>query len=214
MGPQNESDSVPAIHAGVDYRLNWIDTAALYGLGHSETVVARALNGRSPRPYVFTKCERVWDAPGTIGAMTKQRVANFAPRTDAGTFPISKNPSYLAISNWSNACEKSAIGMDALRAKSRSPGPCTIRRRMRSDGNLPHGKQTVKLCSVSESKLTAEQESHDKTSLRAFSPHRRKRLSTPASCRRAPSRDALGRRLANSVCRQMTRFIRVSSCWM
>jgi len=68
MGPQNESDSVPAVHAALDHGLNWIDTAALYGLGHSETVVARALKGRSPRPYVFTKCERIWDGQGTIGA--------------------------------------------------------------------------------------------------------------------------------------------------
>jgi aryl-alcohol dehydrogenase-like predicted oxidoreductase len=66
-GPQNARDSVPAIHAAFDHGLNWIDRAALYGLGHSETVVARALQGRSPRPYVFTKWERVWDAQGTIG---------------------------------------------------------------------------------------------------------------------------------------------------
>jgi aryl-alcohol dehydrogenase-like predicted oxidoreductase len=71
MGPQNESDSIPAIHAALDHGLNWIDTAALYGLGHSEEVVARALEGYRPRPYVFTKCERVWDANGTIGACLK-----------------------------------------------------------------------------------------------------------------------------------------------
>lgn len=71
MGPQNEDDSVPAIHAALDHGLNWIDTAALYGLGHSEEVVARALEGRTPRPYVFTKCERVWDANGTVGASLK-----------------------------------------------------------------------------------------------------------------------------------------------
>jgi len=71
MGPQNESDSIPAIHAALDHGLNWIDTAALYGLGHSEEMVARALKGRTPRPYVFTKCERVWDANGTIGACLK-----------------------------------------------------------------------------------------------------------------------------------------------
>ncbi len=70
LGPQNESDSIPAIHAALDRGLNWIDTAALYGLGHSEEVVARALKGRT-RPYVFTKCERVWDANGTIGACLK-----------------------------------------------------------------------------------------------------------------------------------------------
>jgi aryl-alcohol dehydrogenase-like predicted oxidoreductase len=71
MGPQNEDDSIPAIHAALDYGLNWIDTAALYGLGHSEEVVARALEGRTPRPYVFTKCERVWDAKGSVGASLK-----------------------------------------------------------------------------------------------------------------------------------------------
>lgn len=68
MGPQNENDSIPAIHAALDHGLNWIDTAALYGLGHSEEVVASALKGRTPRPYVFTKCERVWDTDGNIGA--------------------------------------------------------------------------------------------------------------------------------------------------
>ncbi|MBV9180083.1 MAG: aldo/keto reductase [Acidobacteria bacterium] len=71
MGPQNEADSIPAIHAALDHGMNWIDTAALYGLGHSEEVIARALQGRSPRPYVFTKCERVWDSEGNIGASLK-----------------------------------------------------------------------------------------------------------------------------------------------
>jgi aryl-alcohol dehydrogenase-like predicted oxidoreductase len=71
MGPQNENDSVPAIHAALDRGINWIDTAALYGLGHSEVIVARALEGRTPRPYVFTKCERVWDSNGKISASLK-----------------------------------------------------------------------------------------------------------------------------------------------
>jgi len=71
MGPQKEEDSVPAIHAALDHGLNWIDTAALYGLGHSEQVVARALEGRTPRPYVFTKCEKVWDAEGAVGSCLK-----------------------------------------------------------------------------------------------------------------------------------------------
>jgi len=71
MGPQNDSDSVPAIHAALDHGINWIDTAALYGLGHSEEMVARALQGRTPRPYIFTKCERVWDNNGRIGASLK-----------------------------------------------------------------------------------------------------------------------------------------------
>src|SRR5215469_7242398 len=71
MGPQNDSDSIPAIHAALDHGMNWIDTAALYGLGHSEETVACALEGRTPRPYIFTKCERVWDETGKIGASLK-----------------------------------------------------------------------------------------------------------------------------------------------
>jgi aryl-alcohol dehydrogenase-like predicted oxidoreductase len=60
-GPQGDEESIAAIHAALDRGINWIDTAAVYGLGHSEEVVARALEGRSKRPYVFTKCERVWN---------------------------------------------------------------------------------------------------------------------------------------------------------
>src|SRR5579871_2269144 len=71
MGPQKESDSIPAIHAALDRGLNWIDTAALYGLGHSEEMVARAIQDRTPKPYVFTKCERVWDRAGKIGPCLK-----------------------------------------------------------------------------------------------------------------------------------------------
>lgn len=71
MGPQNDGDSIPAIHAALAHGMNWIDTAALYGLGHSEEMIARALHGYSPRPYVFTKCERVWDERGKIGASLK-----------------------------------------------------------------------------------------------------------------------------------------------
>jgi aryl-alcohol dehydrogenase-like predicted oxidoreductase len=71
MGPQNDSDSIPAIHAALAHGMNWIDTAALYGLGHSEEMIARALHKYNPPPYVFTKCERVWDERGTVGASLK-----------------------------------------------------------------------------------------------------------------------------------------------
>jgi aryl-alcohol dehydrogenase-like predicted oxidoreductase len=60
-GPQDDRESIDAIHAALDGGVNWIDTAAVYGLGHSEEVVAQALAGISNRPYVFTKCERNWD---------------------------------------------------------------------------------------------------------------------------------------------------------
>jgi aryl-alcohol dehydrogenase-like predicted oxidoreductase len=70
-GPQDDNESISAIHAALDRGLNWIDTAAIYGLGHSEEVVARALAGRSNRPYVFTKCERVWNEKGEISNSLK-----------------------------------------------------------------------------------------------------------------------------------------------
>jgi aryl-alcohol dehydrogenase-like predicted oxidoreductase len=71
-GPQDDGDSIGAIRAGLDAGLNWIDTAAVYGLGHSEEVVARALEGVSPRPYVFTKCARIWDENRQIGKCLKR----------------------------------------------------------------------------------------------------------------------------------------------
>jgi aryl-alcohol dehydrogenase-like predicted oxidoreductase len=65
-GSQDDSESIAAIRRGLDKGINWIDTAAIYGLGHSEEMVAKALEGISERPYVFTKCERRWHADGTI----------------------------------------------------------------------------------------------------------------------------------------------------
>ena len=59
---QDDRISERAIHAALDAGMNWIDTAAVYGLGHSEEVVAAAVKSYpGPKPYVFTKCERSWD---------------------------------------------------------------------------------------------------------------------------------------------------------
>ena len=61
-GPQDDADSIAAIHRALELGVNWIDTAAVYGTGHSEEVVARALKEwRGARPYVFTKCTLTWD---------------------------------------------------------------------------------------------------------------------------------------------------------
>jgi aryl-alcohol dehydrogenase-like predicted oxidoreductase len=65
-GHQDDTESIAAIRAGLDHGMNWIDTAALYGLGHSETVVGRAIEGLGKRPYIFTKCSLVWDKSGQI----------------------------------------------------------------------------------------------------------------------------------------------------
>jgi aryl-alcohol dehydrogenase-like predicted oxidoreductase len=70
-GGQNDRDSIAAIHEALDNGVNWIDTAAVYGLGHSEEVVARALEGRTNRPYIFSKCSMVWDDQRQIGHSLK-----------------------------------------------------------------------------------------------------------------------------------------------
>jgi aryl-alcohol dehydrogenase-like predicted oxidoreductase len=66
-GAQDDDDSIAAIHRALQLGVNWIDTAAVYGLGHSEEVVGRALKSWSgARPYVFTKCGLRWDDQGNI----------------------------------------------------------------------------------------------------------------------------------------------------
>jgi aryl-alcohol dehydrogenase-like predicted oxidoreductase len=65
-GAQDDNDSIAAIHRALDIGINWIDTAAVYGLGHSEEVVARAVKSSPHKPYIFTKCSRRWNSDGSI----------------------------------------------------------------------------------------------------------------------------------------------------
>ncbi|MBN1219399.1 MAG: aldo/keto reductase [Anaerolineae bacterium] len=60
-GPQDDADSIRTIHQALDLGINWIDTAAVYGLGHSETIVGQAIADWRDRVIVATKCSRVWD---------------------------------------------------------------------------------------------------------------------------------------------------------
>lgn len=64
---QDDGDSIAAIHTALDLGINWIDTAAVYGLGHSEEIVAKALKDwPGAKPYVFTKCGMVWSDKGEV----------------------------------------------------------------------------------------------------------------------------------------------------
>jgi len=66
-GSQDDNESITALHRALELGVNWIDTAAVYGLGHSEEVVGRALKSwHGSRPYVFTKCGLRWDAQGEV----------------------------------------------------------------------------------------------------------------------------------------------------
>lgn len=72
-GAQDDAESIATIERAVDSGMNWIDTAAIYGLGHSETVVGRALKNIAPadRPYIFTKCSLVWNEKREISHVLK-----------------------------------------------------------------------------------------------------------------------------------------------
>jgi aryl-alcohol dehydrogenase-like predicted oxidoreductase len=68
-GPQDDQESIATIHKALELGVNWIDTAAVYGLGHSEEIVGQALREwRGSRPHVFTKCGLTWDESRKIGA--------------------------------------------------------------------------------------------------------------------------------------------------
>src|SRR5438876_9879266 len=70
-GPQDDEASIASIQRALDLGMNWIDTAAIYGVGHAEEVVARAVKGRSPQPSIFTKCSRIPNPDGTIRGVLK-----------------------------------------------------------------------------------------------------------------------------------------------
>src|SRR5512136_1275868 len=59
-GPQDDSDTVAAIRRALELGINWIDTAAVYGVGHAEEMVGKAIAGRRDEVIIATKCSRVW----------------------------------------------------------------------------------------------------------------------------------------------------------
>jgi aryl-alcohol dehydrogenase-like predicted oxidoreductase len=71
-GPQDDEQSVRTIRRALDLGVNWIDTAAVYGLGHAEEIVGKAILGLRDRPLVATKCERCWDKNGRIYGCLKR----------------------------------------------------------------------------------------------------------------------------------------------
>ncbi|MCG8346075.1 MAG: aldo/keto reductase [Chlorobiales bacterium] len=71
-GPQDNNKAVEAIERALELGINWIDTAAVYGLGHSEKLVAKALEGIAEKPYIFTKCSLVWDNERNISNSLKR----------------------------------------------------------------------------------------------------------------------------------------------
>ncbi len=75
-GAQDDADSIATIRRALDLGINWIDTAAVYGLGHAEEIVGRAIAGRRHEVFIATKCGRVWDEGSTTpyGRLTADSV--------------------------------------------------------------------------------------------------------------------------------------------
>ena len=111
-GPQDDSQSIAAIHRALDLGVNWIDTAAIYGLGRSEEVVGRAVKSSSQKPYIFTKCSMRWHADRSIYRSLKadslaEEVENSLRRLGVETIDL-----YQV--HWPNPDEELEEGWEAL----------------------------------------------------------------------------------------------------
>ncbi|EFH90245.1 aldo/keto reductase [Ktedonobacter racemifer] len=92
-GSQDDNESIATIHRAIDLGVNWIDTAAVYGLGHAEEIVGKALQGRGEKPYIFTKCERTWTerreiVPSLKAASIQREVEDSLRRLDVDVIDL------------------------------------------------------------------------------------------------------------------------------
>lgn len=111
-GPQDDNDSINAIHRALDLGINWIDTAAVYGLGHSEEVVARALKSVSKKPYVFTKCSMRWHPDRSI--YNSLKAASLAGELEASLRRLGVETIDLYQVHWPNPDAEIEEGWEAL----------------------------------------------------------------------------------------------------
>ena len=112
-GSQDDEASIAAIHRALELGVNWIDTAAVYGLGHSEEVVARALKGWSgARPLVFTKCSMRWHADRTIWRSLKAE--SLRAEVEASLRRLEVDAIDLYQIHWPNPEDEIEEGWEAL----------------------------------------------------------------------------------------------------
>ena len=111
-GPQDDNESVKAIHRALDCGINWIDTAAIYGLGHSEEIVAKALKSSSHHPLVFTKCSMRWHNDRSIYRSLTAK--SLAEELDASLRRLGVDTIDLYQIHWPNPEAEIEEGWEAL----------------------------------------------------------------------------------------------------
>ncbi len=129
-GAQDDAASIRAIQAGLDAGINWIDTAAIYGHGHSETIVGRAIAGRRHEVFVATKCGRVWE-PGSLEIGKRLRRESIFAEADASLRRLGIDVIDLYQIHWPEPDEEVEEGWAAVneliaRGKVRFGGVCNF----------------------------------------------------------------------------------------
>ena len=113
-GPQDDNESITAIHRALDLGVNWIDTAAIYGLGHSEEIVGRALKSTSHKPLVFTKCSMRWHHDRSI--YRSLTGSSLAEELEASLRRLGRDTIDLYQIHWPNPETEIEEGWEALGA--------------------------------------------------------------------------------------------------
>jgi aryl-alcohol dehydrogenase-like predicted oxidoreductase len=111
-GSQDDNESIAAIRRALDLGINWIDTAAVYGLGHSEEMVGRAVKSSPHKPYIFTKCSLRWHEDRTIYHSLK--AASLAEEVEASLRRLGVETIDLYQVHWPNPDEEIEEGWEAL----------------------------------------------------------------------------------------------------
>jgi aryl-alcohol dehydrogenase-like predicted oxidoreductase len=111
-GPQDDKDSIAAIQRALELGLNWIDTAAVYGLGHSEEIVGRAVKSSPLKPYIFTKCSMRWRADRSI--YNSLKAASLAEEVEASLRRLQVDTIDLYQIHWPNPDSEIEEGWEAL----------------------------------------------------------------------------------------------------
>jgi aryl-alcohol dehydrogenase-like predicted oxidoreductase len=112
-GAQDDSDSVSAIQRALDVGINWIDTAPVYGLGHSEEVVGRAVAGRRDQVVIATKCGLVWDE-GTSEPYGRLKAESVKSEAEASLRRLGVDTIDLYQIHWPNPEEDIEQGWEAI----------------------------------------------------------------------------------------------------